>query len=72
MFIFRHISFGEKDFGMSLLGAVLLFKEESSSRPLQGCYSMSPVHNTGLPQELLKTAAEGYTPDEILGKPTAE
>ena len=57
---------------MSLLDAVLLFKEESSSEPPQGCYSMLPVRNTGLPQELLKTAAESYAPDEILGKPAAE
>lgn len=57
---------------MSLLDAVLLFKEESSSKPPQGCYSMLPLHDTGLPQELLKTAAESYAPDKILGKPAAE
>ena len=57
---------------MSLIDAVFLLKEESSSKPPRGCYSVLPVHNTGLSQELLKTAAESYTPGEILGKPTAE
>lgn len=44
---------------MSLLHAEFSFKEESPSKAPQECFSILLVHNKGLPQELLKTAAVG-------------